>query len=67
MSEKFYHYSYTVQEFGETIEGDTCYGSDLDEETIAAFMRGDVADTFPDGKILSFELTAVTDENGKRC
>lgn len=66
MPEKFYHFSYTVEEFGETIEGNTCYGSDSDEKTVTDFMRGDIADTFPDGQVVAFKLTAITDANGRR-
>jgi hypothetical protein len=63
---KYYHYHYEVQEFGENIQGDICYGSKKDEEKVTSFMRGDLEDTFPDGVVLSFELTAITDSKGKK-
>ncbi len=65
MAEKFFHFHYTVQDENEPIEGDVCCPGD-DEEKVTAFMREDVAGTFPDGRIVSIELTAVTDANGKR-
>jgi hypothetical protein len=65
-NEKYYHYSYQIQEFGENIDGNVTYGSQKDEQVVTAFIREDLQDTFPDGAILSLKLTAVTDETGRR-
>lgn len=66
MPEKFFHFHYTVEEFGETLEGDVCIPGE-DEEKTTSFIQGDVADTFPGGTVLDLTLTAVTDAHGKRC
>lgn len=63
--EKYYHFTYQVQEFGETINGNVTYPGQ-DEKAVTAFIRSDVEDTFPDGAILSLELTSVTDEQGRK-
>lgn len=66
MAKRFFHFHWTVQEFGEIVEGNVCFPGE-DENTVTAFLREDLADTFPDGAILAFEPTAVTDANGNPC
>jgi hypothetical protein len=65
MKERYYHYNYEVEEFGEKIPGNVTYPG-TNEQSVTAFIRSDIADTYPDGAILSLKLTAVTDAEGRR-
>ena len=65
MKERFYHYSYTGEDSEGTFNGVVCVNG-TDEHKVSQFVADDISDTYPDGVVLTLNLTDVTDENGRR-